>query len=50
VSRLAEDSGRRLVRLHIDALSAADGPAATYEDLMRYNVRSIVEGLAGEMP
>lgn len=43
--RVAADTGAALVRLYTGALSASDGPAPTYERMMRYNVDAIVEAL-----
>lgn len=43
--RVASDTGAELVRLYTGALSGPDGPAATYEGMMRYNVDAIVEAL-----
>ncbi len=43
--RVAADTGKQLVFLYTDSLSAADGPAPTYLDWMRYNVNAIVNGL-----
>lgn len=43
--QLAADLGIQVVPLFSDALSAADGPAATYIDFMRYNVNAIVNAL-----
>jgi ABC-type Zn uptake system ZnuABC Zn-binding protein ZnuA len=43
--RVAQDTGIRLVRLYNGSLSQPDGPAATYLDFMRYNVRAIVDAL-----
>ena len=43
--RLAEDAGVRLVRLYGHSLTAGDGPAASYLDLMRYNALAIAEAL-----
>jgi ABC-type Zn uptake system ZnuABC Zn-binding protein ZnuA len=37
----------RVVSLYSESLSPADGPASTYIDYMRYNVRTIVEALGG---
>jgi len=34
--------------LYSDALSPADGPAATYVDMMRYNTRTIADALSGK--
>lgn len=45
VERVARDTGIRLLTVYTHSLSEANGPAATYLDLMRYNVRTIVEGL-----
>ncbi|GAB4525350.1 MAG: metal ABC transporter substrate-binding protein [Anaerolineales bacterium] len=44
--RVAADTGTRLAFLYTDALSAADGPAATYLDWMRYNVTVIANGFS----
>lgn len=43
--QLAQDLGIRVVPIFTDSLSAADGPAATYVDFMRYNVAAIVAGV-----
>jgi ABC-type Zn uptake system ZnuABC Zn-binding protein ZnuA len=43
--QLAQDLGIRVVPIFTDSLSAADGPAATYVDFMRYNVKAIVAAL-----
>lgn len=43
--RIAADTGTGLVRLYTGSLSAGDGPAATYIEMMRYNVRAIIEAL-----
>ncbi|MEJ2757881.1 MAG: metal ABC transporter substrate-binding protein [Anaerolineales bacterium] len=40
--RVAADTGAALVPLYTGSLSAADGPAATYLDLMRYDMGAIV--------
>jgi zinc/manganese transport system substrate-binding protein len=46
VRRIAAETGIRIGgTLYADSLSDAAGPAATYVDMMRYNVREIVEGL-----
>ena len=45
--QLAQDLGIRVVPIFTDSLSAADGPAATYVDFMRYNVNAIVGALGG---
>ncbi len=43
--QLAQDLDIQVVELYSDSLSAADGPAATYLDFMRYNVNAIVTAL-----
>lgn len=43
--RIAADTGTALVKLYTGSLSEPDGPAATYIDLMRYTVTSIVQAL-----
>jgi len=43
--QVARDTGVQLVRIYTHSLSAPDGPAATYIDLMHYNVRAIVDAL-----
>ncbi len=43
--RLAEDTGIRLVFLYTGSLSAPDGPAPTYIEMMKYNTRAMVEAL-----
>lgn len=43
--RVAEDTGVKLISLYFGSLTAESGPASTYLDFMRYNVRAIVEGL-----
>lgn len=46
--RLAEEAGVRIQgRLYADALSAGDGPAATYEAMVRHNVTLLVPAMAG---
>jgi len=46
--RLADEAGVRISgRLYADALSPADGPAATYEAMMRHNVTLMVSAMAG---
>ena len=45
--RVAEDTGTRLVFLYVGSLSARDGPAASYLDLLRYDVLAIVSALGG---
>jgi zinc/manganese transport system substrate-binding protein len=47
VDQIARESGAVVgARLYSDALSASDGPAATYEALMRHNVAALVAGMA----
>ncbi|MCX6093887.1 MAG: metal ABC transporter substrate-binding protein [Candidatus Bipolaricaulota bacterium] len=48
-SQIAADTGALLVVLYTGSLSDADGPAATYIDLLRYDVLQIVSAL-GESP
>lgn len=36
--------------LYVDSLSDADGPVPTYLDLVRYDARTIVDGLTGSAP
>ena len=48
VSAIADETGADVVGLHTDSLGAADGPAGTYVDYMRYNVSAIVEALKGD--
>ncbi len=43
--RVAEDTGIALIPILTGALSAEDGPAASYLEMMHYNVRAIVAGL-----
>lgn len=45
--QVARDTGTRIVYLYTHSLSDPGGPAATYLDLMRYNVTAIV-GALGE--
>jgi zinc/manganese transport system substrate-binding protein len=47
--RLAEEAGVRVRgRLFADALSAADGPAPSYEAMMRYNTGAMVPAMRGD--
>jgi len=43
--RVADDTGTQIVLVYTGSLSAADGPASTYLDFMRYNVDVIVGAL-----
>jgi ABC-type Zn uptake system ZnuABC Zn-binding protein ZnuA len=43
--QVAADTGTRIVFLYTGSLSEPDGPAATYLDLMRFDVEQIVSGL-----
>jgi len=43
--RIAQDTGVKVVPLYTGSLSSSDGPAASYIDLMRYNVTAIVNAL-----
>ena len=46
VRRIAAETGARIGgTLFADTLSGATGPAPTYVDMMRYNIREIAEGL-----
>ncbi|HEY70408.1 MAG TPA: zinc ABC transporter substrate-binding protein [Anaerolineae bacterium] len=46
-AQLASDLDLQLVSLYIGTLSDAEGPAASYLDLMHYNVETIVAALQG---
>ena len=43
--QIAADLGIAVVPLYTSSLSDADGPAATYVEMMRYDVRAIVDAL-----
>jgi ABC-type Zn uptake system ZnuABC Zn-binding protein ZnuA len=43
--QVAADTGIQLVPLYTGSLSAADGPAASYIEMMRYNGNAILEAL-----
>jgi ABC-type Zn uptake system ZnuABC Zn-binding protein ZnuA len=43
--RIAADTGARLIPLYTGTLTGPDGPAASYLDLMRFDVQAIVEAL-----
>ena len=46
MGRIADEAGVTLAPpLLTDALSAPGGPGATYEEMIRYNVTTIVEAL-----
>jgi len=46
VAEIARDSGAVVgPRLYSDALSKPDGPAPTYEAMMRHNVTALVQGM-----
>lgn len=45
--RVAEDTGVKIIQIYTGSLTTSDGPAATYQDYMRYNVTAIVNGLSG---
>lgn len=48
LSRIAKETGAKVGgTLYSDALSPGDGPAATYVDMMRYNMRTIADALNG---
>jgi ABC-type Zn uptake system ZnuABC Zn-binding protein ZnuA len=44
-SRVAQDTGAKLVPILTGSLTPSDGPGATYLDYMRHNVTSIVDAL-----
>ena len=44
-AQAAQDTQIALIPLYTGSLSTVDGPAATYLDLMRYDVMEIVWGL-----
>lgn len=47
--RIADEAGVQVRgRLYADALSAPDGPAATYEAMMRYNTGAMVAAMRGD--
>jgi zinc/manganese transport system substrate-binding protein len=47
VEQIARETGARIgERLYSDALSGPDGPAATYIDMMRHNIRALGAALA----
>ncbi len=49
VRSVAAETGARVVGpLYVDSLSDPDGPAATYEAMMRHNVAKIVQALGDE--
>lgn len=48
--RVAHDTGLRVVTLYTGALSPPGGPAATYLDLMRFNVSNLVQALRETTP
>ena len=45
VEQVARDTGTRLVYLYTGSLSEVGGPAASYIDLVRYDVRAMVDAL-----
>jgi zinc/manganese transport system substrate-binding protein len=47
IERIARETGARIGdRLYSDALSGPDGPAATYIDMMRHNIRAFTAALS----
>ncbi|MCH8474781.1 MAG: metal ABC transporter substrate-binding protein [Opitutales bacterium] len=51
VRRIAEEADVAVAPdLYTDYLSLPDGPASTYAEMMRHNVRTIVEALGGTVP
>jgi manganese transport system substrate-binding protein len=48
MQRVAAETGARLAgTFHVDSLSPAEGPAATYLELMRHNIATLRSGLLG---
>lgn len=47
-ARMAEDTGVKLVPLYFGSLTPPEGPAATYIQFMKTNVRAIVKALGSE--
>src|ERR1700720_600929 len=48
IQQIARETGAAIGgKLYSDALSAPDGPAATYIDMMRHNVRELAKALGG---
>lgn len=48
VEQVASDTGVQVVVIYTGSLSTEDGPAPTYEDLMRYDTTAIVNALRTE--
>jgi ABC-type Zn uptake system ZnuABC Zn-binding protein ZnuA len=48
-ARLAADTGIRVVPLYTGSLSQPDGPAASYEGMMRHDVTLMVTALGGDV-
>ncbi|HHY58874.1 MAG TPA: zinc ABC transporter substrate-binding protein [Chloroflexi bacterium] len=46
--QLARDTGAAVTTIYTDSLSSAEGPAATYIDMMRYNLKQIVAALTAQ--
>jgi zinc/manganese transport system substrate-binding protein len=47
IERIAVETGARIgERLYSDALSPPNGPAATYIDMMRHNIRAFSAALS----
>jgi zinc/manganese transport system substrate-binding protein len=44
-NQVAQDTGARVIPLYTDSLSAADGPATTYVQMMRSNAQAIADAL-----
>jgi len=50
ISQIARETGAAIGgKLYSDALSEASGPAATYLDMMRHNVRELAKALGGRV-
>ena len=47
IERIARESGARVGgKLYSDALSPPDGPAGTYIDMMRHNIKALSAALS----
>ena len=51
IERIAREGGARIGgKLYSDALSAADGPAPTYIEMIRHNLATLMSGLLADAP
>jgi ABC-type Zn uptake system ZnuABC Zn-binding protein ZnuA len=48
IDQVARDTGAKIVRLYIGALSKPSGPAPSYVELMRYDAEAIAAALGGK--